>query len=185
MSITVLLKTPMLWPSIKFLKADWKRSKFKQWLHVSRTKPLTYMGRVHFPAHKSPAVYSSTGSPAKHKQSSKSNIKIIIENIRSTYLRQLQFNENALREVRTCQNLHFDKCVCSVWNSKAFCTKWRCIYVWNCVKICQGIRELHITFHLDTHTHKQTKHQTNILTKIQILASSDNNLTNGAVESRC
>ena len=38
------------------------------------------------------------------------------------------------------------------WNSTGFCTKPRCICVWNLVKIYESVLELCVIFHPDTHT---------------------------------
>ena len=89
------------------------------------------------------------------------------------------WNENALGEVWTCQNLHFDKCVCSIGlKINKLCSKPRCICVSNLVKICQSVSELCMIFHLDRHTNTQTNRQMYILGKMQILASNPDKDTN-------
>ena len=65
----------------------------------------------------------------------------------------------------------------SVWKSVGFCTKPRCIYESNLVKICRkhswvmhDLPSIQTDKQTDTHTNE---HQTNILAKMQILTSNN------------
>ena len=69
-------------------------------------------------------------------------------NMRKTKLINCK-NKNALIEVQTFQNVYLTNMfVQLVWKSVGFCTKPRCIWVWNLVRICQSIHDLCIIFHL-------------------------------------